>query len=171
MNRLYVRPTALLTLITMACGAGQLPPSVPTGDSSIHYRKVDLYISKAGEAEDYDARLIFDPATRMMSVTGEDDTDFIYAAIPYSALQSASYSNTETPRWKTGAGTALVIGIFALPLFFMKGKKHWLTVVFEGVPEHPENGLLLRLDKDNFAQIIGTIEGQTEVTVERIVED
>jgi hypothetical protein len=155
----------------MACGAGQLPPPVPTSDGSVHYKKVDLYLSKGGEAEDYDARLIFHPATGMMSVTGENDPDFVYTAIPYSAIQSASYSNTETPRWKAGAGAALVVGIFALPLFFMKGKKHWLTVVFEGVPEHPENGLLLRLDKSNFAQIIGTFEGQTGVTVERIVED
>ena len=66
---------------------------------------------------------------------------------------------------------ALAVGIFALPLFFMHGKKHWLTVVFEGVPNHPENGLLFRLDKNNFSQIIGTIEGQTGLEVERLVED
>ena len=106
-----------------------------------------------------------------MSVTGEDDLHLVYAAIPYSAITSASYSNTETPRWKTGAGAALAVGIFALPLFFMKGKKHWLTIVFQGVPQHPKNGLLLRLDKNNFSQIIGTIEGQTGVEVERTVED
>jgi hypothetical protein len=53
----------------------------------------------------------------------------------------------------------------------MKGKKHWLTVTFENVPDHPEGALLFRLDKNNFTSIIGSLEGQTGTKVERIVED
>ncbi len=41
-------------------------------------------------------------------------------------------------------------------------------MTFEGVPEHPEGFLYLRLDKNNYLQIIAAIEGQTGMTVERI---
>jgi hypothetical protein len=158
-------------LMMLACGAGTLPPGAPLGDGSVHYAKVDLYLQEGENTEDYDVRLIFNPVAGNMSVTGEDDTSVKYATIPYSAIQNVTYSYTKSPRWKTGAGIALAVGIFALPIFFMKSKKHWLTVAFHDVPEHPEGGLLFRLDKDNFASIIGTLEGQSGVRVERVIED
>lgn len=160
-----------LSVAILACGAGKLPPGTPAGDRSVHFKKVDLYVQEGGETEDYDVRLIFDPISRDLRVTAEDRPESnTFASIPYDAITSMTYSNTESPRWKSGAGAAVAVGVFALPIFFLKGKKHWLTVTFEGVPSNPEGALVLKLDKNNFEQIIATVEAQAGVEVERVVE-
>lgn len=41
-------------------------------------------------------------------------------------------------------------------------------MTFEGVPDHPEGFVYLRLDKNNYLQIIAAIEGQTGISVERV---
>jgi hypothetical protein len=58
------RPIAAIVLVSFVasgCGAGKLPPGAPAGDRSTHYENVDLYVQEAGEAQDYDVRLVFDP--------------------------------------------------------------------------------------------------------------
>jgi len=44
-------------------------------------------------------------------------------------------------------------------------------MTFEGAPDHPEGFVYLRLDKNNYRQIIAAIEGQTGMTVERVEEE
>lgn len=44
-------------------------------------------------------------------------------------------------------------------------------MTFEGVPDHPEGFVYLRLDKNNYRQIIAAIEGETGMTVERVEEE
>lgn len=84
--------------------------------------------------------------------------------IPYSEIKAATYSNSRHPRWKTTLVAAAALGLFAAPLLFMKGKKHWLTFQSEG--DHAA----LRLSKKNFARIIVAVERQTGMNVERIRE-
>jgi len=160
-----------ISLTVLACGAGQLPQGSSGTNSSIDYKKVDLYVQHEGETEDYDARLIFDPIARSLSVTEENAPEQVYIGVPYDSIRSITYSNSKHPRWKSATALTLAVTILALPLFFMKGKKHWMTVTFENVPSHPEGVLVLKLDKHNYEQIIATAEGQTGIDVERIVED
>lgn len=94
-----------------------------------------------------------------------------YATIPYDALTSATYSYSKHARWKTGTALLIPFGVFAVPFFFMKGKKHWLSMTFEGVADNPEGFLYLRLDKNNYLQIIAAIEGQTGIHVQRVESD
>jgi hypothetical protein len=158
-------------LTVSACGAGELPRGTAGGNGSIDYKKVDLYVQDEGETKDYDARLIFDPLTRSLRVTQENTPEDVYAEIPYDSIRAITYSNSKHPRWKSATALTLAVTILALPLFFMKGKKHWMTVTFEDVPGHPEGVLILKLDKHNYEQIIATAEGQTGIEVERISED
>jgi hypothetical protein len=161
--------TALLLIL--GCGAGQLPPGAISGNRAMEWRNVDLIVERGGQSEDYDVRLILDPTAKLLAVTDEDNpTRTRHAEIPYSAIKSVSYSRSEHPRWKSGAGVAVAIGIFALPIFFMKGKKHWLTVTHVSA-DNPEGFLHLRLDKDNYQQIIAAMEAQTGLKVERIEEE
>jgi hypothetical protein len=83
----------------------------------------------------------------------------------YADIKSAEYSYSKHPRWRAGAAAAIAIGIFALPLFFMKGKKHWLTVRTE------KDFAVLRLDKDNYKIILPTFEARTGRKVETVGED
>jgi len=160
-----------VSLTVWACGAGELPQGTAVGSGSIDYKKVDLYVQEGGETKDYDARLIFDPMTRSLRVTQEDTPEDVYAEIPYDSIRAITYSNSKHPRWKSATALTLAVTILALPLFFMKGKKHWITFTFENVREHPGGVIILKLDKNNYEQIIGTAEGQIGIEVERISED
>jgi hypothetical protein len=54
--------------------------------------------------------------------------------------------------------------------FFMKEKKHWLTVQAPGVPGLPAGYVYVRMDKGNFQRILAAVEAQTGVKVERLEE-
>jgi hypothetical protein len=83
-------------------------------------------------------------------------------SLPYAEIKEAQYSFSKSPRWKSGAGAAVAIGIFAIPLFFMKGKKHWLTIQVEG------DYVVLKLDKKIFRELIVAFEAKSGIEVERL---
>ena len=160
---------------TAACliGCMAILPSIAWGASdALYWERVDFYFNENGEGQKLDARLILDPETRELTVADEKRPRLaIYATIPYDALTSATYSYSKHPRWKTGTALLIPFGVFAVPFFFMKGKKHWLAMTFEGVADKPEGFLYLRLDKNSYLQIIAAIEGQTGISVERATSE
>ena len=66
------------------------------------------------------------------------------SAMPYIKIDGFTYSRSAHPRWKTGLTTMAVLGPYAISFFFMKGKKHWLTVKCGG------EMMAFRLDKGNY---------------------
>ena len=86
--------------------------------------------------------------------------------IPYSEIESTTYSRSKHPRWKTGIAAGLALGLLAVPFFFMKGKKHWLTFETGG-----EDHMALRLDKKNFESILYAVESKGGLKIERFIED
>ena len=79
--------------------------------------------------------------------------------IPYSEIKAATYSFSKHRRWRAGVAAAVAVNVFAAPLFFMKGKKHWLTF------ETEEDRLALRLDKRNFKDILSAVDRRLKDTV------
>ena len=79
--------------------------------------------------------------------------------IPYSEIKDVTYSFSKHRRWKAGVAAAVAVNVFAAPLFFMKGKKHWLTF------ETEEDRLALRLDKRNFKDILSAVDRRLKDTV------
>ena len=55
--------------------------------------------------------------------------------------------------------------MFALPLFFMKGKKQWLTIGGEG------DFALLQLDKSNYKIILPAFEARSGIRVVTVADD
>ena len=78
--------------------------------------------------------------------------------VPYSEIKAASYSFSKHRRWRAGLAVAAMVHVFAAPLFFMKGKKHWLTF------ETEEDYLGLRLDKSNFKEILAAVDRRLKDT-------
>ena len=160
---------------TAACliaGMAILPSIAWGAPGPLYWEKVDFYFNENGEGKKIDARLVLDLDARELTVAHEKRPRLAtYAAIPYDALTSATYSYSKHPRWKTGTALLIPFGVFAVPFFFMKGKKHWLSMTFEGVVDNPEGFLYLRLDKNNYLQIIAAIEGQTGISVERATSE
>jgi hypothetical protein len=125
------------------------------------FTNVKLMVNTGEKAEEQDAVLRF-----------EDDALVIYGkagtvlkTLAYADLKGAEYSYSKSPRWKSGIGVAVAVGIFALPVFFMKGKKHWLTIAAE------KDFAVLRLDKRNYKLILPTFEARTGRRVEAVSEE
>jgi hypothetical protein len=125
------------------------------------FENVDIMIPKGDKAEEKSARLLFDGTTVIIDA---DKGEKIYKSFPYNTIVSAEYSYSKSPRWKTAIGAAVLIGVFALPLFFMKGKKHWLTI------KTANDFAILRLDKDNYKMILPTFETSTGIKVETVAD-
>ena len=90
--------------------------------------------------------------------------------IPWTAIEGLTYSKSKHSRWKIGAGVAVVVGVFAIPFFFMKGTKHWLTVKHNEKMTAFRLNKTFRLDKKTFNMIIAEFEAKTGLTASRIEE-
>jgi hypothetical protein len=126
------------------------------------FHKVKLMVNTGDKPAETDAiiRLEKDQLVIRSKAGGADLKKFAY-----NSIKSAEYSYSKSPRWKSGIGAAVAVGVFALPLFFMKGKKHWLTVQTEG------DYALLRLDKGNYKIILPAFEARSGVKVETVAEE
>jgi hypothetical protein len=80
----------------------------------------------------------------------------------YSEIDSADYSYTKHPRWRSGTILAGAVGMFAIPVFFIKGNKHWLTIRTQ------TDFAVLRLDKVNFRIVLAAFEARASRRVQRV---
>ncbi len=93
------------------------------------------------------------------------DRPDIVKSLEYSKIRAAQYSYSKSPRWKSGAGAAVAVGVFAIPLFFLKGKKHWLTFQEEG------DYAVVKLDKRIHRELIVAFESKSGIKVERLKDE
>ena len=145
--------------------------------SVMSWTHVDYYAGVNDHARKIDARLVLDAANRQLAIADEDSPTLVLATVPYDAITSITYSNSKHTRWRLATGLLVPLtvftgpfGVVAIPFYFMKGKKHWLSVSFTGVPEMPQDFLYVRLDKNNYMEILAALEAQTQITVERFQE-
>lgn len=145
-------------VIALVALLGVLAQSAAVADT---FTNVKLMVNTGDKAEEQDAMLRFDDdALIVRSRSGA-----VLKTFPYADIRSAEYSYAKSPRWKSGIGLAVAVGIFALPVFFMKGKKHWLTIGAE------KDFAVLRLDKRNYKLILPTFEARTGTRVETVADE
>lgn len=149
------RPTRLVALVIVAA---LLTHSFAAADT---FTNVKLMVNTGEKAEEQDAVLRFEDAA--LTIYGRGG--MLLKTLAYADIKGAEYSYSKSPRWKSGIGAAIAVGIFALPVFFMKGKKHWLTIAAEG------DFAVLRLDKKNYKLILPTFEARTGRRVEAVSEE
>jgi hypothetical protein len=148
------RPLVILLVVDLVVS----PPLAHAGEQ---FHNVKLMVNTGGKAEEQDAVLsLEDEAVVVRSVGGT-----VLKTLPYANLKSLEYSYSKSPRWKSGAVAAVFVGVFAIPIFFMKGKKHWLTAVAG------EEFALLRLDKNNYKIIVPALEAKTGLKVEVVADE
>ena len=141
-------------------GAQPAPPRRPPTNASVQvFEKVDMLVPRGDKSDEKSARLIFQGDTLVIQ---RDKHNEMLKSFPYENIKSAEYSYSSSPRWKTGIGAAVVLGVFALPIFLMKGKKHWLTI------KTVDDYAILHLDKDNYKIILPTFEVRTGKKVETV---
>jgi hypothetical protein len=148
----FRRAAALAVLVSL------LGQSVASADT---FRNVKLMVNTGEKAEEQDAVLHF--GDDALTVYGKGGA--ILKTFKYADIKGGEYSYSKSPRWKSGIGAAIAVGVFALPVFFMKGKKHWLTIAAE------KDFAVLRLDKKNYKLILPAFEARTGKTVEAVAEE
>lgn len=125
------------------------------------FRNVKLMVNTGEKAEEQDAVLHFGED----AVTVHGKGGAILKTFKYTDIKGGEYSYSKSPRWKSGIGAAIAVGVFALPVFFMNGKKHWLTIAAE------KDFAVLRPDKTNYKLILPAFEARTGKTVEAVAEE
>jgi hypothetical protein len=137
--------------------------AVPVGVKSEmkSFKDIDLLVPKGDKSETKSVRLLFDRGNLILD---GDRGEKIYKQFPYAQIVSGEYSYSTSPRWKEAVGAALLIGVFAVPILFMKSKKHWLTV------KTANDFAILRLDKDNYKMVLATFETSTGQKVQTVNE-
>lgn len=126
------------------------------------FEDVDLLIPKGNKVQEKSVRLLLDGSSLIIDA---DKGETIYKTFPYASIVSAEYSYSTKPRWKTAIGATLLIGVFALPIFFMKSKQHWLTIRTD------KDFAVLRLDKGNYKVILPTIDTSIGKKVEIVANE
>ena len=138
--------------------------SFPQGATQISFNKVDYLETVNGKEKKRDARLVVDAEAKTLTIADEKRGKPVYALIPYANITKIVYERSAHRRY----GTAVLVN----PLFlFTKGKKHWLTIEFKDVPEHPLGYVYSRMDKGNYQRIIAALEAGTGLEVEEMIED
>jgi hypothetical protein len=130
--------------------------------SAPQFHNVKLMVSTGSGTEPTESIIVLDQDTFVVRAKNGGAT---LKTLPYARIKSAEYSYSKTPRWKSGAASAFAVGIFALPIFFMKGKKHWLTVGGEG------DYALMQLDKNNYKIILPAFTAKTGIQVVTVAEE
>ena len=125
------------------------------------FTNVKLMVNTGDKGEEQEAILLFEQTALVV----RSRSGSVLKTLAYADIKGAEYSYAKSPRWKSGIGLAVAVGIFALPVFFMKGKKHWLTIAAE------KDFAVLRLDKNNYRIILPTFEARTGKRVEAVAEE
>ena len=137
-----------------------IAPSIALADN-LTFTGVHYLMPDGKKPKQFKARMVLsDESAQILAIRGTE----LFKELEYADIKAATYSKSKHPRWKSGAGFAVAIGIFAIPIFFMKAKHHWLTLQGEN------DFAALRLSKKNYNLVIAAVESRTKVDVERIIE-
>ncbi|CAN5607337.1 hypothetical protein BH20ACI4_BH20ACI4_32690 [soil metagenome] len=125
--------------------------------------KVNTLVSDGKKSNEVDSILVFeeDSFKATNRKTSAELKQFNYADV-----KAADYSYSKKPLLSTGGAIATVIflGLLSLPFLFMKKKQHWLSVRTDS------DYIVMRLDKNNFRQIINEFETH-QVEVKTVDEE
>jgi hypothetical protein len=132
-------------------------PPAPARQATLAFQRVQVMILAGEKSREKDALLRFE-ADRL-SVVADADGEVV-KAFAYKGVKSATYSQSKHPRWKEGGAVAIGANILALPAFFLKSTRHWLTI------QTADDFVVLRLDKNDYRAIIPALEARTGIKVE-----
>ena len=145
---------------------------------SVIFKKVDYFEVSGEDEKKRDARLELRPETKMLVVSDEKKgpKKRTYASIPYGQISKIVYERSAHTRYKS---SALLLGPMGLPEHPLHRRdvtrqgveKHWLTIEFKDVPEHPLGYIYMRLDKGNYQRVLAALSAGTDIEIEKIVED
>ena len=152
MKRKVLAGLTSLVMLALSCG---VMADAPT------YGKVKYLKAADRKSEKIEVRMSFEQDEVTVQQRGTRAT---LSVMRYAEIDGFTYSRSAHPRWKTGLATIPALGPYAISFFFMKGKKHWLTIKCGG------EMMAFRLDKRNYNLIIAELEAKTGRQAQRVIE-
>ncbi len=137
-------------------------PLVVTGQTAV-FKKINFFTVSGDKEKKFRARVVIDPESKTLQISGEKNGIPEYATIPFDNITKIVYERSAHRRYKAGL-------LFSPWLLFSKGKKHWATIEFENVPEHPIGNVYFRMHKGNYRRILASLQSATGVEVEEFIE-
>ena len=131
--------------------------AAPRADETL-FKKVKFVERTSDKRKERNVHLVFTDS-EIIVTTKDGKTE--YARIPFQMVGEMTYERSSHPRWETAAAPS-IFGSFG------DKKKHWLTIIWFDQTE--DEYTLLRLDKDNYQDIIGACEARVGVDVMWVVE-
>lgn len=115
--------------------------------------EVDMFVSDGKKNKQTDAVLMI-KNNSFQIIPDKDKYKSQAKEIGFSNVNVADYSHSEKPLLSTGGAitSVILLGVFAIPFFFMKKKQHWLSVRTEN------DFAVMKLKNDNFRQIIAEFD-------------
>ena len=126
------------------------------------FQNVGMLVAGAEKAREVDVVFLLDE--HQLSVLSKEALSQL-KSFSYKEIVTAEYSYSKQPRWKSAGVAAVAIGVFAMPLFFLKGKKHWLTI------RTAKDYAVLHLDKNDYRLILTAFETRSGKKVEILPEE
>ena len=131
------------------------------------FSEVEMLVQNGDEAAEKSVVVTFnDDALRIKAKNNVNDK-----IIKYADIESAEYSYSKNPRWKTGLGLGAASIVFpplllvAIPLGFSKHRRHWVTI------KTADDYAVLKLSKSNRKLFMPTFETKSGVKIEAVGED
>ena len=166
-NNSFAKILALNLIVLLAFGS-IANVSAQNASLSETYEKIEMLSPDGEKIREIDVRIRF--TADSFEIESRDSREII-KKWNYTDIQSAEYSYTKKPRWKTGLGLGAASVLFfpllfvAIPIGFTKHKRHWLTI------RTNEDFAVLKLSKGNRKLIIPHFETRSSVKVTALGDD
>jgi hypothetical protein len=138
-----------------------------TGAADISFEEVELLVQNGKNIAEKSVRVRFEEnSLTIASINGA-----ITKTFRYSDIESAEYSYSKNPRWKTGLGLGAAAVVFpplwfvAIPIGFSKHRRHWLTI------RTGEDYAVLKLSKSSRKMFMPAFETKSGVRIRGVGED
>ncbi len=156
---IWAAPAAAVTSSDSAPGtATEAQPQAASRADETLFKKVKFVERADDKRKERNAHLVFTDS-EIIVTTKDGKTE--YARIPFQMVDEMTYERSSHPRWETAAAPS-IFGSFG------DKKKHWLTIIWFNETE--DEYTLLRLDKNNYQDIIAACEARVGVDVMWVVE-
>jgi hypothetical protein len=86
----------------------------------------------------------------------------VVKSVPYSAILSATFTESKNPRWSTADGLAPVPPAYGnRGSSFLSRARNWLAL------QSKDDFIIVRLEKDNVPRVLEALESRTRVKVQK----
>lgn len=113
---------------------------------------ISAMMSRGDDTKEINSELTFNDDKLVVT---SDKKDLLRKEFAYADIKAVDYSYSKKPMWKTGVVSAIFLGPFAAPFFFIRKKSHWMTI------RTADDFVVMKLEYKNYKKIIGEFEGRS----------